>query len=271
MKTLTPQHLSNLYKGGTVTLSAGEWHVEKPILVHGAKGWALRGHGARIVGPMEFKACELFNIEGITFDGGRQGEPTSRAMTLRVTACEDFRIERCDWVNAQLDPLYVSDGTHDGVFSDCEFTDAWRNAVSITNGHHLTFERPVIRNVRGTRPMAGIDVEPNADDPAPTDITIIDPDISDVGGYGILAPKMDATGNNPKRIVVRGGSVAGGIVLHGDEHEIESVRVDGLTAIRGWRPRVTGCDSTGRIHVAGPENVVRDNRSPLPVTVEDAI
>jgi hypothetical protein len=266
LKLLTPQHFSNAYKGGTVTLGPGLWYTPTPIIINGAKGWNLRAHGARVLGALEFAACQNFTSEGLTLDGGRDGEPTSRTCTLRVTACDDFRIERFDFVNAQLDHLYISDGTRDGVFTDCEFDNAWRNAISVTNGRLLTFERPVIRNVHGTRPKAGIDIEPNADDPAPTDIAIMSPQISNVGGFGILAPKLS---NAPHRISVEGGTVEGGIVLHGDDHEIESVRVKGFTAIRGSNPRVVDCDVDGQIWVAGPGNIVDRNRSPLPIKIED--
>jgi hypothetical protein len=268
MKLLTPQHFSNLYKGGTVNLPAGQYVCEQPILVSGARGWALRGHGVHITGQMEFKDCESFGVEGIKFDGGRVGgDPGVGPMTLRVTECEDFRFERVDFVDSKRDHLYISDGTCEGVFEDCEFTNAWRNAVSITNGHHLTFVRPIIRDVNGTRPKAGIDIEPNHDDPAPTDITIIDAEISNVGGFGILAPKLP---DAPARIVINGGNVWGGIVLHGDDHELNSVTTHGLTAIRGKRARAIDCDVTGQLWIASPENEVRGCRSNLPIKIEDA-
>lgn len=277
MKLLTPQHFSNLHKGGTLTLAPGEYVTESMIVVKGAQGFNLRGYGVTLRGQIDFNGCRNFRIEGVTFDGDRsnRGELWSKP-TLRVTACADFALADVTVANSRGDGVYISDGTTRGAFDRVNVLGAYRNGISVINGSYLTFESLSIDGVGGQDPQAGIDIEANVDDPAPHHIRILNADIRNVGGRSILG-----TGPHPPSFVtIAGCDLQGPVTLLGTDHRITDNRVDGKGSdqigigVRGQRNRVTGNDiSNGRnwaLLLAGPgsfeaANITRNFEHPARV------
>jgi hypothetical protein len=164
--------------------------------------------------------CSKFQIRDLSFDGNRSARGAKEtAVSLRLFDCSDFRIVRCTFTDAICDHLYFAasdslrDATacRDGVVENCLFDGAWRNAISVIHAHNLVLHNNTIRNVVGTRPQSGIDIEANttgsnADcDRANRDISISGNSFSSCTGSAVQIPGV----KSPSRISIVGNNIAG--------------------------------------------------------------
>ncbi len=117
--------------------------------------------------------CSSFSVTGLHIDGNSQWRGNSEGpQSMRLKGCSDFRIIGCTFTNAVSDHLYISaskpqdhtTGCHDGLIQGCTFRGAYRNAISVIHGYGLKIIDNNIRDVVGTKPASGIDIEANEDD-----------------------------------------------------------------------------------------------------------
>jgi hypothetical protein len=178
------QEALNSAKSGQVVFPPGVYRLSGFVQVEGAKGLAIVGAGA-VLKPLDscpvksaegdvlrLIRCTGVSVIGLSIDANkaaRGGRET--CMSLQLRGCADFRIVGCTFTDAICDDLYLASSDratlagacHDGLVKGCTFDGAFRNAISVIEAHHVKFVNNVIRNVKGTAPEAGIDIESNAE------------------------------------------------------------------------------------------------------------
>jgi hypothetical protein len=249
-RILTAQTFSNLGRvtGGIVTLVAGDrYSSQTPVVIKGGKG-EIRAHGAIIAAPIVFQDCKELTVRGATFDGERRSRGAAwDKPTVRIQNSTDWKLEDCRFKDARGDHLYIAEGSAQGFVVDTTFIGGWRNGISVINGRYLTFQNITVHDVNGVEPMAGIDIEANADDfpGCNHDIAIVNSRFSACGGRTILGTNHL---NPPLRVTVRDNTLLGPVTLLGNEHWVQDNRVDcqhreqiGI-GVRGNDSRVTGND-----------------------------
>lgn len=99
--------------------------------------------------------------------------------------------------NAYCEDVTINDHVADG----CR-----RQGVSITSAKHVRINDPVWKNIGGTLPSAGLDLEPNFNTDILEDIEVNYPQTENCAGPGILVFLQNIVGTIPKHIgiVVRG-------------------------------------------------------------------
>lgn len=76
---------------------------------------------------------------------------------------------------------------NNGIFVDkAHINDCRRNGMSITEGVNVEIINPLIENINGTSPKAGIDIEPNNSNANIDNIKIINPHTKNNGNFGIV-------------------------------------------------------------------------------------
>jgi hypothetical protein len=126
------------------------------------------------------------------------------------------------------DGVYIGTSSHqaseDLVLRDLDIVDNHRQGISVISARGLLIENCLIAGTSGTRPMAGIDFEPNANDPGFQDCVVSNCRIEHNAGYGILLvlKNLDAD-SAPVSIQLRGCSIDNLPVaawLHGLENHV---------------------------------------------------
>lgn len=165
-KRLTTTHLLGLRNGGEVRLAPGVYVSGTQVNIRGISGFALVGEGVTLRGQIRLDDCKDFRISGITFDGDRSARGSQPNLpTLRLANCTGFTIENCRFRDSRGDHLYFESACRDGLITNSQFVDAWRNAIAVINAHHLRFTANTIDTVHGEVLGAGMDIEANAEDP----------------------------------------------------------------------------------------------------------
>lgn len=99
-------------------------------------------------------------VEGLTLIGDRDKNYTNAEWghCLRING-SNCVVRNCTMKDAHGDGIYIRG--NNARISSCQIDRAYRNGISVTNGLNFLIEDTVIRNVAGTAPQFGIDIEPN--------------------------------------------------------------------------------------------------------------
>ena len=259
-------------KGGVLSFPPGQYRISHPLRLSSTSNFEIRGTGA-VLKPVDSMIapargwdgdtliivhCYGFAIEGLGFDGsakarGHKETPAS----LRLVDCADFRISAVTFRDAICDHLYLSasnpaiDRTacQDGMIAGCTFDGAWRNAISIIHAHDITVRDNAIRNVSGTAPQCGIDIEANLNDcdRANQDISVTDNAFRGCAGSAIEVPGV----KTPRFISICRNRISDGV--HGVN--IPDDTVSDLTVADNLIHDLSGVG----IAIGGAHGVVRGN------------
>jgi hypothetical protein len=143
-------------------------------------------------------------------------------------------------INAVIDGITINSSTpatattHPirGRFIGVYCSNAWRNGLSVIEGHQLDFIGCEFSNTTGSSPQAGVDLEPNGGDPANSidGIRFYGCTFQGSVGYGMQI----STNGSPKNIVIDGcrftANAAGGINVNSTDIRITKNLFEAFTA-----------------------------------------
>lgn len=137
-----------------------------------------------------------FTLDGNGYNRSPAGEP--RADCLTFNGFPNATVTRVDCINSVRDCVLVNFQADNGVyappsigrhsdtgikFTDCNFSDSWRNTLTIASGSHLKFvDCRIARGgkvANGTNPRACIDIEPDIATSPVTDLVFTNCSIED--------------------------------------------------------------------------------------------
>lgn len=108
---------------------------------------------------------EIFNPRLIGERDNHIGEKGEWGMGIYIYGSSDITIYNVDIKNTWGDGIYISSQkdkqSNNITVKDGYIDNARRNGISIISGKNITIDNLLVSNTNGTRPAAGIDIEPN--------------------------------------------------------------------------------------------------------------
>lgn len=151
---------------------------------------------------------ENVSIIGGTIEGDRDthtGTTGEKGHGIRITAGKNIRISDVTIKKTWGDGIYMGGASptmcEDVFIDNCVIDNARRNGLSITGVKRCIVSHTVFKNIVGTNPNSGVDIEPNVSETA-TDIDFIGCIFEGCGKNGFQV--YDQLGNLVKRVNVIG-------------------------------------------------------------------
>jgi hypothetical protein len=155
----------------------------------------LLQHNADSYQMMRVWDADNVTIESPYLDGNKWGNAATSGewgMGISIAGSSNVTITSPTTINCWGDGIYIANSyTVAGVVSkNITVTDhvgdsCRRQGATITSGDTITFTNPVWKNIEGTSPQAGLDIEPDDNDAVLQAIRIINPKTLDCAGAGI--------------------------------------------------------------------------------------
>lgn len=242
--------------GGTVEIPAGEYvvdaHPQRCLQLR--SGVTLEAAGV-VLSPMAnaLDAYAVVNVEdvhdvvvrGLRVIGERHqhtGTTGEHGHGFRVMAARKVTLEGVAAVSCWGDGLSVGDSSTEVKVADSVFTGNRRNNISIGRGSDVLVENCFISGAQGTKPEAGIDIEP--DMPGQTRRVVLrNNTVRDNKGYGIEAWRRTEDGADITSLLIEDNFVIGnscGIVLYGGKNALPGCKDSVLRGNTVTDNRATG-------------------------------
>ncbi|WP_343321552.1 hypothetical protein [Sphingobacterium multivorum] len=164
-----------------IKVTAGSYLIFKPSYTNsqdrslkitgGASNINIEGYGAKFVSPEDYD--------------------NQFRHVVTLLNCIDVNISGIECIGGGGDGWYIGNDIADQLptnitLTDIKATRSRRNGIGFINGHNVRIIRPICRDVRGTAPMAGIDIEANEKDIEKiSGLRIIDP-VTENNAVGLL-------------------------------------------------------------------------------------
>jgi parallel beta-helix repeat protein len=195
--------------GGLLYFPSGTYRISTFLSLQNESNFEIRGSMATLM-PLDsdptvnisgdilrLSQCSGFTISGLSFDGDSAKRTQSdQPASVRISGCSDFRIAGCAFDNTLGDGMYLSavnpadpsTASRDALIEGCSFNSAYRNAISFIHGYRVSIASNLIKNVSGTLPQSGIDIEanPNDNDVANHDLSVCGNQFVNCAGSGVF-------------------------------------------------------------------------------------
>lgn len=164
-----------------IKVTAGSYLIFKPSYTNsqdrslkitgGASNINIEGYGAKFVSPEDYD--------------------NQFRHVVTLLNCIDVNISGIECIGGGGDGWYIGNDIADQLpknitLTDIKATRSRRNGIGFINGHNVRIIRPICKDVRGTAPMAGIDIEANEKDIEKiSGLRIIDP-VTENNAVGLL-------------------------------------------------------------------------------------
>ncbi|QQT52107.1 hypothetical protein I6I98_17755 [Sphingobacterium multivorum] len=140
-----------------IKITAGSYLIFKPSytdgqdrslkITGGASNINIDGYGAKFISPEDYPSGEWRHV-------------------VTLLNCTDVNISGIECIGGGGDGWNIGNDVENELpsritLTDIKATKNRRNGISFINGHNVRIIRPICKDVRGTAPMAGIDIEAN--------------------------------------------------------------------------------------------------------------
>lgn len=171
-----------LASGGNLIVSEGTYMIDASVYnvvsnTHltfaGKAKFKLRPHAVDAYSMLQVKDADNVTIQDAWLDGSKDkntfpGGGGEWGHGIDVLNSTRVHLDRPVTYNTWGDGIYIGHNywgeslkvTEDVVVTDAFVDGARRNGISVCGGLNIKILRPHIKNIRGTNPMAGIDIEP---------------------------------------------------------------------------------------------------------------
>jgi polygalacturonase len=183
-------------EGGTLKVPAGTYMIDaiKSLEPKSNTVLDLRGATLKVIpnGEQHYKLIFVHGVKNVTILGGKlvgdRAKHKSKAgewgMGITINSSENVTIDGTESREMWGDGFYVG-GANNVAFCSVVAIHNRRQGLSIIAAKHLLVTDSVFRDTRGTRPMAGIDIEPDHPDQEVKDVLIEHSKFIDNAGGGI--------------------------------------------------------------------------------------
>jgi len=183
-------------EGGTLKVPGGTYMIDaiKSLKPKSNTVLDLRGATLKVIpnGEQHYKLIFVHGVKNVTILGGKlvgdRAKHKSKAgewgMGITINSSENVTIDGTESREMWGDGFYIG-GANNVAFCSVVAIHNRRQGLSIIAAKHLLVTNSVFRDTRGTRPMAGIDIEPDHPDQEVKDVLIEHSKFIDNAGGGI--------------------------------------------------------------------------------------